>query len=202
LGNKGRSLKRLELPALVLLALALVLFGIAQLYAREQLPVAAQIWPEPSEEELVAVEEPRQFPPSEDAVLTLTVEDIGLYDAPVVDSESDSDLDRGVIHLPETPMPSDDKEQKNVYLAAHRVGVPGTTGRMMFFRLDQLQDGDRVVIKDTVGDEYVYEVSEAFVVDPDAEWAVDPVRGRDMLTLQTCTYPGPSNRIIVRADRV
>jgi sortase A len=187
----------------VLLALALVLFGIAQLYAREQLPVAAQIWPEPSEEELAAVEEPRQFSPSEDAVLTLTVEDIGLYDAPVVDSGSDRDLNRGVIHLPETPMPWDDKEQKNVYLAAHRVGVPETTGRMMFFRLDQLQDGDRVVVKDTAGDEeYVYEVSEAFVVDPDAEWAVDPVRGRNMLTLQTCTYPDPSNRIIVRADRV
>jgi sortase A len=45
-------------------------------------------------------------------------------------------------------------------------------------------------------------VSEVFVVEPDAEWAVDPVRGRDMVTLQTCTYPDGENRIIVRADRI
>jgi sortase (surface protein transpeptidase) len=40
-------------------------------------------------------------------------------------------------------------------------------------------------------------VSEVFVVRPDADWAVDPVRGRDMLTLQTCTLPDLRNRIIV-----
>lgn len=33
-------------------------------------------------------------------------------------------------------------------------------------------------------------------------WAVDPVRGRDMVTLQTCTYPTFENRLIVRADGV
>ena len=49
---------------------------------------------------------------------------------------------------------------------------------------------------------YEHEVGEVFVVEPDAEWAVDPVRGRDIVTLQTCTYPEGENRIIVRADRV
>lgn len=121
---------------------------------------------------------------------------------PVVDSGSDEDLDQGVIHLPETPMPDDMGEQKNVYLAAHRVGRPETTGRMVFFGLNELSPGDAVVLKDPSGGSYEYEVSETLVVEPDADWVVDPVRGRDMLTLQTCTYPDPENRIIVRADRV
>jgi hypothetical protein len=58
--DKSRSLKRLILPALVVVVLALGLVGIAQLYARERLPVATQVWPEPSEGELAALEEPRQ----------------------------------------------------------------------------------------------------------------------------------------------
>ena len=39
------------------------------------------------------------------------------------------------------------------------------------------------------------------MVDPDAEWVVQPVMGRDMVTLQTCTFPDLVNRLIVRADR-
>jgi hypothetical protein len=31
---------------------------------------------------------------------------------------------------------------------------------------------------------------------------VDPVRGRDMVTLQTCTFPDLRNRLMIRADRV
>jgi sortase (surface protein transpeptidase) len=30
---------------------------------------------------------------------------------------------------------------------------------------------------------------------------VDPVRGRDVVTLQACTMPDFENRLIVRADR-
>jgi len=36
----------------------------------------------------------------------------------------------------------------------------------------------------------------------DAEWVVDPVRDRDILTLQTCTYPKLDDRLIVRAERI
>jgi hypothetical protein len=45
-------------------------------------------------------------------------------------------------------------------------------------------------------------VSEVFVVEPDADWAVDPVRGRDIVTLQTCILSDLLNRLIVRADKV
>ena len=57
--------------------------------------------------------------------MTLTVEAIGLYDVPIVNSGSDEDLDLGVIHLPETPMPWEEHPKKNVYLAGHRLGWPG-----------------------------------------------------------------------------
>ena len=192
----------LLLAACTVIGLALVGVGVAQVLAPKTLPVRAQVWPEPSEEEIEEAEEIRQYPPEEDAVLTVTAKAIGVYDAPVVDSSSDEDLDKGVIHLPETPMPWEEREQKNVYLAGHRVGRPDTTGRMIFFNLDKLESGDLILVKDTSGNEYGYEVSEVFVVEPDAEWAIDPMRGRDMLTLQTCTYPDAENRIIVRADRV
>ena len=60
--------------------------------------------------------------------MTLTTEATGLHDAIIVDSGSDEDLDEGVIRLPETPMPWEERERKNVYLARHRLGNLETTG--------------------------------------------------------------------------
>jgi sortase A len=166
------------------------------------LPVFAQDWPRPSGKEIAIAKGPRYYSPQPDAELSLTVQKIGLYDVPVINSESREALDRGVIHVPETPMPWEEREQKNVYLAGHRTGYPGTGSRMVFYNLDKLSRGDSVVLKDSSGTSYEYQVSEMFVVKPDADWAVDPVRSRDMVTLQTCTYPDFKNRLIVRADRV
>ncbi len=59
-----------------------------------------------------------------------------------------------------------------------------------------------MLLEDLSGETYEYSVTETFAVEPDADWVIDPVRGRDMLTLQTCTYPDPKNRVIVRAERV
>ncbi len=107
-----------------------------------------------------------------------------------------------MIHLPQTPMPWEERKQKNVYIAGHRLGFPNTGSRLVFYNLDKLSRNDRVILKDRSGTLYEYRVSEVFVVDPNADWAVDPVRDRDMLTLQTCTMPDFENRLIVRADRV
>jgi sortase A len=127
---------------------------------------------------------------------------IGLYDVPVINAYTQEALDNGVIHHPQTPMPWDERQQKNVYLAGHRLGWPGTGSRLVFYNLDKLKKGDWVVLKDSLGSAYNYRVSEVFVVTPNAEWVVDPVRNRDMVTLQTCTFPDLVNRLIVRADRV
>ena len=168
----------------------------------ETLPVGREAWPEPSEKEVAATQAPRYYPQRNDSELSLTVGSIGLYDVPVITSNTRQALDNGVIHLPQTPMPWEEREQKNVYLAGHRLGWPGTGSRLVFYNLDKLKSGDKVVLKDSLGDPYEYRVSEVFVADPNADWAVQPVRGRDMVTLQTCTFPDLKNRLIVRADRV
>jgi sortase A len=134
--------------------------------------------------------------------MSLTVEGIGLYDVPVINENSQQALDNGVIHLPQTPMPWEERDQKNVYLAGHRLGWEGTGSRLVFYNLDKLREGDTIVLEDSLGEPYEYRVSEVFVVDPNTDWVVDPVRGRDMVTLQTCTFPDLLNRLIVRADRV
>ena len=163
--------------------------------------VSSDDWPFPSGDEVAATEGPRYYPPIQDAELTLTVEAIGLYDVLVISSSSEEALDNGVIHVPQTPMSWEEREQKNVYLAGHRLGFPGTGSRLVFYNLDKLSGGDTVALRDRSGTVYEYRVSEVFVVDPNADWAIDPVQGRDMVTLQTCTFPNFENRLIVRADR-
>ncbi len=166
------------------------------------LPISSENWTQPSREEIATANGPRYYLPLEDAALTLTMDTIGIYDAPVLNSTSNRALSRGVVHIPETPMPWDESDQKNVYLAGHRVGTAGTGSRTIFYNLDKLSVDDLIVLKDRSGNVYDYRVSEMFVVEPDAGWVLDPMRNRDMLTLQTCTYPTFENRLIVRADRV
>ena len=168
----------------------------------ETLPIPSEGWDRPSQEEIASANAPRHYPPRADAELTLTIEALEVYDAPVIDSTSEEALSNGVVHIPETPMPWDESRQKNVYLAGHRVGYDGSGSRMIFYNLDKLSGGDSVVLKDRSGNAYEYRVSEVFVVEPDAGWVLDPVRDRDMLTLQSCTYPTFETRLIVRADRV
>ena len=165
-------------------------------------PLAPQDWPQPSGEEVAATEAPRYYPPRRDSALTLTVEAMGLYGVPVISSGDPLALDNGVVHHPQTPMPWEERAQKNVYLAGHRLGYPGTGSRLVFYNLDKMKKGDAVYLRDGRGDSYRYKVSEVFVVGPDDDWVVDPVRGRDMVTLQTCTLPDLQRRIIVRADKV
>jgi len=130
-----------------------------------------------------------------------TIKDIELYDAPVYDEESKEVLDKGVIHIPETPMPTDDASVKNVYLAGHRLGYEGTAACMIFYELPSLVKGDEILLRDRNGTKHTYSVSEKFVVPPNETWPIQPVENRDIVTLQTCTGPDYSQRLIVRADR-
>jgi sortase A len=133
----------------------------------------------------------------------LTIGAIGVHDAPVFDSDSQWALANGVAHDPQTSLPWSPSAQRNVFLAGHRMGYRGTWGRLIFYNLDELAQGDSVVLKDRAGRTYEYRVSETFVADPEDVWVMGQVRGRDMVTLQTCTpYPTFEKRLIVRADRV
>ena len=133
----------------------------------------------------------------------LTIGAIGVHDAPVFDSDSQWALANGVAHDPQTSLPWSPTAQRNVFLAGHRMGYRGTWSRLIFYNLDELAQGDRVVLKDRAGRTYEYRVSETFVANPEDVWVMGQVRGRDMVTLQTCTpYPTFEKRLIVRANRV
>jgi sortase A len=171
----------------------------------EQLLPAAEeeSWPEPTPQEIENTNAPRHYQLLPGAIMSLTIEDIGVYDAPVFDSDGYLALANGIAHVPETSLPWSDTPQRNVYLAGHRMGFRGTWSRMLFYNLDKLGAGDRVILKDRSGNTYEYEVSEVFLAEPDDSWVMGQVRGRDMVTLQTCTpIPTFEKRLIVRADRI
>jgi sortase A len=170
---------------------------------REVLPVAEEDWPMPTQEQIQAASEPRHYHLPSGAVMGLTIEAMGIYDVPVYDSASQWAMDNGVSHIPETSLPWSITPQRNVYLAGHRVGWPGTWSHLVFYHLDKLGRGDTVVLRDRQGRRYEYEVTETFITDPTNSWVMGQVRGRDMVTLQTCTpIPSFEKRIVVRADRV
>ena len=137
------------------------------------------------------------------AIMTLTVPELGIRNAPVMNSASESALDRGVVHLPDTSLPWSDTPERNVYLAGHRLGWPGTGSHRIFYRLDELTGGEKVTLRGPNGKTYTYRVLNNFIVGPRAHWVTGRIRDRDLLTLQTCTpIPTFQNRLIVRAERI
>jgi sortase A len=169
----------------------------------EASPAAREDWPMPTDEELADVDEPRSFDLPRGAIMALTIDALGIRDAPVFSSTSRSALENGVAHLPGTSFPWSGGAQRNVYLAAHRLGYEGTGSRLIFYRLNKLTEGDEVVLEDRDGSKYRYRVIESFVVEPGEDWVTGQVVGRDMVTLQTCTpIPTYDKRLIVRADRI
>ena len=160
-------------------------------------------WPKPTRGELERANRERHYELLPGAIMGLTIEAMGIYDAPVFDSDGRWALANGVAHNPQTSLPWSRGAQRNVYLAGHRMGYRGTWSRMIFYNLHKLNTGDEVLLKDRAGRSYRYRVSEVFVADPKDVWVMGQVRGRDMVTLQTCTpYPTFEKRLIVRADRV
>jgi sortase A len=160
-------------------------------------------WPKPTQGELRNANQERHYELLPGAIMGLTIEAIGIHDAPVFDSDGRWALANGVAHNPQTSLPWSPTPQRNVYLAGHRMGFRGTWSRMIFYNLDKLDAGDEVLLKDRSGTSYRYRVSEVLITDPRDVWVMGQVRGRDMLTLQTCTpYPTFQKRLIVRADRV
>jgi len=142
-----------------------------------------------------------ELPPG--VVMSLTIKALGIRDAPVRSSGSERALDNGVIHEPDTSLPWDEGVQRNVYLVGHRLGWPGTGSHRIFYNLDKLATGDRIVLQDSRGRSFEYRVTDSLLVGPEDSWVKDVVPGRDLLSLQTCTpIPTFEKRLIVRADRV
>jgi sortase A len=154
--------------------------------------------PQEETNEVVAADAP------EDKTLWVTVASMErIKDAPVPDTygTNEESLKNYVgIHLQGTGFPW--QEEANVYLAGHRLGYPGTSSWLGFWDLDNVKEGDEVVVTDANGEEYTYEVFTSFVANPNDVWVIAPVPGKNILTLQTCTLPDYSQRLIVQAELV
>jgi sortase A len=182
--------------------------------AAEEKAAEEQAAAEKAAAEKKAAEEAKPPPPN-DPTTFLTVPSLGLYDNTVRNSDDPSAMDIGAIKLPSTGFPW--QGGANTYIAAHRVGWPGTASNYQFYNLPAMQVGDVAYLTDMNGTVYTYQVTEIFAVYPHEAWVSNPIAGRDMLTLQTCTETPndwwtlgtklfestpDSGRLIVRADKV
>src|ERR671912_779578 len=123
------------------------------------------------------------------------VEDLLVYDAPWDDEAA---IDASAAHLDSSGFPW--QEGANVYIAGHRMGFPGTRSFLVFYDLDVLENGDEVFLTDADGTRYTYEVFEQFVTDPYDWGPTEPEANKSILTLQTCTLPDYTQRLIVQAE--
>jgi sortase A len=140
----------------------------------------------------------------ENKTLKLTIPELSQIDNDPVPTVPGTDKQalssHAAIHLAGTGFPWN--EEANVYLAGHRLGYPRTDSFLAFFDLNKLENGDQVYITDANGTKYTYEVIKEFTVSPTDLSVTDPVNGKNILTLQTCTLPDYSQRLIVQAELV
>ena len=105
------------------------------------------------------------------------------------------------VHLKGTDFPwESEAEDTNVYLAGHRLGYPGTPSHLAFSEIEELQNGDRVFLQDANNTKYTYKVFNTVVVEPTDLSVLEPVAGKDIVSLQSCTLPNYSDRVIVQAE--
>ena len=142
-------------------------------------------------------------PPKRDLTMKLSIPSMKHVDnVPVYTAAAHNQpaLRNGTLHLAGTGFPW--QREANVYIAGHRLGYPRTKSFMVFWDLNRLRMGRRVVLTDSEGERYIYRVYDRFVLGPDDASATKPVAGRNVVSLQTCTLPNYTDRLIVRAELV
>jgi sortase A len=124
------------------------------------------------------------------------VDGVPVYDAS--ESGYEKALHDGVVHVRGTGFPW--HNVANVYIAGHRVGYPGTKSNLVFWDLDKLEKGDEIFLRDADGTRYTYEVFEKRVISPNTVNIMRPTKGKNIVSLQTCTLPDYSHRLIVQGE--
>ena len=150
-----------------------------------------------------AGEEAGSPPPKKDTTMELTipsmkrVQNVPVYTGTAGDKSA---LHDGTLHLKGTSFPW--HQGANVFIAGHRLGYPRTKSWLVFWDLNELSRGSRVVLTDSDGTKYVYSVYDRFILGPNDTSAMEPVAGRNVISLQTCTLPNYTDRLIVRAELI
>ncbi|MGI9050426.1 MAG: sortase [Rubrobacteraceae bacterium] len=104
------------------------------------------------------------------------------------------------IHLQGTGFPWE--KGSNTYVAGHRLGYPNTGSYLAFYDLNAVKQGDKLYVTDANGHKYTYKVFREFVVAPTDVYVTEPVKGKTVLTLQSCTLPDYTKRLIIQAELV
>ena len=171
----------------------------AQEQAPEKKPPDKPVAPEQGSQEAEGV--PAVDPPSKD-MFKLTVPQM----AKIKDDEIPTGLgtdetlfhDYAAVHIKHTGWPWE--KEANVYIAGHRLGFENTDSHLAFWDLNKVEKGDQIYITDSEGRKYTYKVFRKFVVTPDTLSVLNPVEGKNIVTLQTCTLPDYTNRLLVRGE--
>ncbi len=141
--------------------------------------------------------------------LWMDIPALGLNDNYIANDDSLAAMDAGAIKLPSSAFPW--QNDANTYIAAHRLGWPGTASDHQFYNLPNLALGDKIYLYDANLTVYTYEVTGFKEVLPSENYVTAPQAGRDMISLQTCIEDygdywtmGPNwyVRYVVQADRV
>jgi sortase A len=125
------------------------------------------------------------------------VRDVPVETAP---ASEEAALRAGALHVEGTGFPWE--QGSNVYIAGHRLGFPGTRSHLIFWDLPVLEKGDRVILEDSQGRTYEYVVFRELVMSPQEIRVTQPVPGRSVVSLQTCTLPDYAKRVVVQAELV
>lgn len=128
---------------------------------------------------------------------------MGYVDIPTIDvrlpiyhGTSDATLDKGAGHMPPTSLPVGG-ENTHAAISAHT----GMASDPMFTNLELLEIGDLFYIY-VMGNTLCYEVESVNIVVPDDISLLKIQRGRDLVTLITCTpYGVNSHRLLVTGHR-
>ena len=134
--------------------------------------------------------------------MTLTVPKLGLENVAVTTGASQKELDReGIIHLQGTGVPW--QEGSNTFIVGHALGFMYTRVPYVFYELEKLEPGDKIIAEDPNGQEYVFRVYDRMTVRPADYWVTYPEDGRTIISLQTC-IPAPTfeKRLVVRGELV
>ena len=130
-------------------------------------------------------------PPVGAAVAQIRIPRIGV-DKAVIEGVDLSDLRKGPGHYANTPLPG---QPGNAAIAGHR-----TTYGAPFFRLDEMEPGDPILVS-TVQGAFRYEVRKVVVVKPSQVDVLETTAGSNQLTLTTCNPRfSAAQRLILVAD--
>ena len=188
--SKRTGSRVVSVAALILMVAGFGLIGYSLL--SENSPVSRAVSTATSDETAVS---------AKDNTFQLTVPKMGrVKDLPVYDAPWDNEtaLDASALHPHGTGFPW--QEGANVYIAGHRMGWPGTKSFLVFYDLDALEKGDEILLNDSNGATYAYRVFNKTIAEPYEAQFAEPIPGKSIVTLQTCTLPDYVQRLIVQAE--